>query len=72
MTDSGFQEDRRPSGAKAADFGTARHTAEPEFRFVCPECGMRPVVNASVRTEMLVTGCFICRTSVSEGDFLEL
>ena len=42
---------------------------ETGFEFVCPRCGERIVVNASMRRAMLEGGCVVCDASVSPSDF---
>lgn len=45
---------------------------EAMYQFVCPKCGATPVVDAAVRRDMLVVGCYICEAPVSESNFRQV
>ncbi|MFW5921814.1 MAG: DUF7560 family zinc ribbon protein [Halodesulfurarchaeum sp.] len=47
-------------------------SSDTMYQFVCPQCGTTPIVDEDVHLDMLVTGCYICKSSVGESDFRQL
>jgi predicted nucleic acid-binding Zn ribbon protein len=42
---------------------------DPEYRFVCDECGESLQVNEAMRETLLEKGCVICSASVTTTEF---
>ncbi|WP_455429060.1 DUF7560 family zinc ribbon protein [Halodesulfurarchaeum formicicum] len=49
--------------------GIPGSAADLIYRFTCPVCGSSPLVDGSVREDMLNRGCYLCDSTVSEADF---
>jgi len=41
-----------------------------EYVFKCPACSVEIPVDEPVRADLLVTGCVVCESEVSDVDFL--
>ncbi|MGM0398095.1 MAG: DUF7560 family zinc ribbon protein [Halobacteriota archaeon] len=45
---------------------------EMTYRFVCPDCGTSPMVDAAIRRDILECGCYLCGRPAETRDFVTI